>query len=84
MKYSVPLLPFHVVQTTSGNGIVLTWQTVMGRTYQLQSATALNPAGGATAWSNVGSPVTVSSASSLSYTNTSPTAAAMYYRVVAH
>ncbi|HZV34005.1 MAG TPA: hypothetical protein VFB72_05465, partial [Verrucomicrobiae bacterium] len=80
--YSVPLLPFNIVSTNSGGHQVLTWQSVVGHTYQVQSTPALHGTVPAT-WSNVGSPVTASSSGTLSYTNTSYAGSALYYRVMA-
>ncbi|MDB6023498.1 MAG: hypothetical protein JWQ04_3355 [Pedosphaera sp.] len=84
LRYSIPLLPVNVVSSYTGNKFVLTWQTVLGRTYQLQSATALGSPASSTAWSNVGSSVTASASASLSYTNSAPGAGALFYRLVAH
>lgn len=77
--YSVPLLPFNIATTKSAGHQVLTWQTVAGHTYQVQSTTVLLPA----AWSNVGSSTTVSSSGTLSYTNTS-FSGTKFFRVLAH
>ncbi len=79
LKYSVPLLPFHIVQTFAPGKEVLTWQTIIGRTYQLQSAAGL----ASPVWSNVVAAIKVNASGSLSYTNTSTASPALFYRVVA-
>ncbi len=82
LKYSIPLLPFNILSTTTGNQQILTWQTVIGHTYQLQATNAL-PAAGNPPWPNVGAPVTVGASGTLSYTNTITPTNALFYRVVA-
>ena len=79
LQYVVPLLPFNILSTTTGKQQILTWQTIIGHTYQLQSTTNL-----VGAWSNVGPPVTVGASGTLSYTNTISTDNALFYQVVAH
>jgi hypothetical protein len=78
LKYSVPLLPFNILATKANNQQILTWQTVIGHTYQLQATNAL----GGGAWPNVGPPVTAATSGTQSYTNTLG-GSAMFYRVVA-
>ena len=82
LQYSIHLLPFGIVLNKSGNGIVLTWQTVVGRTYQLQSTPAVAASG--TVWSNVGAPITAASSGTFSYTNSTLSGSALLYHVVAH
>ena len=82
LTYSIPLLPFNIVLDKTGSGLVLTWQTVAGHTYQLQSAPTIASSG--TPWSNVSSPITVPTSGTLSYTNNSLTGPALLYHVVAH
>jgi hypothetical protein len=82
LQYSIPLLPFGIVLNKSGSGIVLTWQTVTGHTYQLQSTPAVAASG--TVWSNVGAPITAASSGTFSYTNSTLSDSALLYHVVAH
>lgn len=81
LQYSIPLLPFNIVISQNNNQQVITWQTVIGHTYQLQGATSLS--GGSSAWSNVGPATTASSSGTMSYTNTSSAGSVMFFRVVA-
>ena len=80
LQYTVPLLPFTILSATSGANQVLTWQTITGHNYQLQAATTLAPAN----WANLGPLVTNTPAGTLSYTNSTTGASALFYRVVAH
>ncbi len=88
ISYSVPtqLLPFHIssVSRTAGPGVVLTWQSVSGYTYQVQVASTL-AGGGGTEWTNLGSPISATGTTT-SYTDTSADAslAAGYYRVIGY
>ena len=79
LKYSIPLLPFGIVNTTVNNKEILTWQTIIGHTYQLQSVTSL---AAPVVWANVGSPYTANASGTQSYTNTINTGSALYYRVI--
>jgi hypothetical protein len=80
LKYGIPLLPFSILTAFTNNQQVLTWQTVIGHTYQLQSTPVL---GSNVTWSNVGSAVMVPASATLSYTNSSLTGSALFYRVIA-
>jgi hypothetical protein len=52
--YIVAALPPQIQSVTrSGNNIVLTWNSMAGRTYQVQYTASLSP----TSWSNLGSPI---------------------------
>lgn len=82
LQYSIPLLPFNIVLDRSGNGLVLTWQTVIGHAYQLQSTPAVQGSG--TVWSNVGLPVTAAASGVYSYTNNSLSSSALFYRLQAN
>ena len=82
LQYSIPLLPFNIVLNNSGNRLVLTWQTVTGHTYQLQSTPALAVTN--TVWSPVGAPIAAPSSGTFSYTNSTLSASALFYRVVAN
>ena len=66
----------------TGTGMVLTWQTIIGHTYQLQSTPTVAPSG--TPWSNVGTPFTAGASGTYSYTNNALSGTALYYQVVAH
>jgi hypothetical protein len=79
LKYSIPLLPFNILLNKSGTGIELTWQTVAGRSYQLQATPALVT----TAFTNVGAAFTAGSSGTHSYTNSTLSGSALLYRVVA-
>jgi hypothetical protein len=79
LQYSVPLIPFGIAMTNTSGSIVLTWQTVIGHTYQLQSTGAL--LGTNTVWGPVGSSVAVQASGVLSYTNSAIHAGTLYYRV---
>lgn len=79
--YSIPLLPFSIVTAQVNNQQVLTWPTVAGHTYQLQATNSLPAVN--TAWPNVGSAVTASSSGTMSYTNSTFSGSALFYRVVA-
>ena len=79
LQYSIPLIPFGIAMTNTSGSLVLTWQTVIGHTYQLQSAGVL--AGTNTVWSPVGSPVAVQASGVLSYTNSAIKTGSLYYRV---
>ncbi|MGA9452249.1 MAG: immunoglobulin domain-containing protein [Verrucomicrobiia bacterium] len=78
LQYSLPLLPFGIVSTYTNNQQIFTWQTIIGHTYQVQTADSL-----AGAWSNVGPSIPVSSSGTLSYTNSSLSGSAKFYRIVA-
>ena len=75
-NYLPPLGTFNItgVAAAPGGSLVLTWQTVAGHSYQVQSKASL-PGG---SWANVGLPVTASGVST-SFTNAAP--AAGFYRV---
>ncbi len=79
--YSVPVLPFSITSIFTGNKEILTWPTVIGHSYQLQATNQL--VGSAAAWPNVGPAVTVPASGTLSYTNTSLSGSALFYRVLA-
>jgi hypothetical protein len=81
LQYSIPLLPFSLVTSVINQSLVLTWQSVLGRTYQLQATSALSDT---PSWTDVGSPITAPASSTLSYTNASLTGLPQFYRVVAH
>jgi hypothetical protein len=84
ISYSVPLLPFSITSVSDipGTGVTLTWQSVAGRTYQVEFASRLS---GTTAWSNLGSPI-VATGATTSYTDnsTNATLQAGFYEVVGH
>ena len=85
LTYGVPpalLTTFNVTATNiSGTGLVLTWPSVVGRSYQVQSATALTPP--ASTWSNIGSAIAGTGAN-LSYTNSTLNGSGLFYRVSGH
>jgi uncharacterized repeat protein (TIGR03803 family) len=66
---------FESVHQASGQ-IVLTWNAVLGQTYQLQSSAVLSPAG----WNNLGNSV-VATNIIMTATDSSPQAAQNFYRV---
>ncbi|HXI85564.1 MAG TPA: hypothetical protein VNL17_15895, partial [Verrucomicrobiae bacterium] len=68
--------PQFLAVTRTNNTIRLTWSTMSGLVYQVQSSTSMNP----TNWSNVGSTLTASG-SSLFATNALGTATQRFYRV---
>ncbi|HLH55425.1 MAG TPA: choice-of-anchor tandem repeat GloVer-containing protein [Verrucomicrobiae bacterium] len=76
LSVAAPPPRFQAVQNTSGN-LLLTWTSVSGRSYQLQSAAT--PV--AKAWINVGTPV-VSSGSSVQVSVTLTPGTHQFYRVV--
>jgi outer membrane receptor for monomeric catechols len=84
LTYNVPLLPFSItsVAHTHGTGVVLSWQSVSNRTYQVQVASKVSKT---TTWSNLGSPILATGATT-SYTDNSTNASlnAAYYQVVGH
>lgn len=82
LEYAVPVLPFNITSTTSGNQQILTWPTVIGHSYQLQATNSLS-GGAAGPWPNVGPAVTVPASGTLSYTNTVSGSSTMFYRVFA-
>jgi hypothetical protein len=85
LQYSVPLVPFNLVKSyTPGGALVLTWQTVTGHSYQVQSTSTILDGPG-TVWSNVGSSFTAPIPGTHSFTNTSfPINTQLYYRVKAN
>ena len=76
-----PLPPFSFVAITNqvGTGVTLTWQSFAGRTYLVQSTSSLI----SVSWANVGAPI-VATGSTTSYTDTTPTSRALFYRVAGH
>lgn len=82
LAYGVPpplVLPYGITAAyTNGVGLVLTWPTVSGRNYQLQSRAALATG----SWGNVGAAIS-GSGSPVSYTNNTLSGLALFYRVVA-
>jgi hypothetical protein len=66
--------------TPSGADVILTWQALSGRSYQVQYADALDGTP-RTNWTNLGSPV-VATSSTASFTNTAP-ASPRFYQVIA-
>jgi hypothetical protein len=81
LQYSIPLLPFGIVNTYTNNQQIFTWQTILGHTYQLEATNVLT--GGTNDWPPVGPAVTATSSGTLSYTNSSFDGAALFYRVKA-
>jgi hypothetical protein len=84
VEYGVPpppIVPYGLsVTNVAGVGLVLTWPSVVGHSYQVQSAAVLDPSGGSTSWSSVGSLI-VASGTTTSYTNSSPGGKGLFYRV---
>jgi hypothetical protein len=86
ISYSVPpqLATFSITSVTNvaGPGVVLTWQSVPGYTYQVQVAATLS---GSNIWSDLGAPISASETKT-SYTDTSATASqsAAFYRVIGY
>ena len=64
------------VKHQAASGLTLTWQSVPGRTYQVQSKTALTSG----SWSNVG-PVLGTLGPTTSYTDTTAVEAERFYRI---
>jgi len=81
LKYSIPLLPFGIVSSYANSRQILTWQTIIGHTYQLEATNAL--AGGTNDWPHVGPAISAPSLGTLSYTNSSFGGPALFYRVIA-
>jgi hypothetical protein len=82
LSYAVPPPPpFSItgIATQGTTGVILTWQSNPGATYQVQYTTALEKT--STVWSNIGPPV-MASGTTASATNSEPSAAASFYRVV--
>ena len=74
------IVPFQVAvqPAAGGGGVTLSWESVIGRTYQVQSGSGVNP----TAWSNLGAPVTAETLSTR-WTDTAPVnAPQQFYRVI--
>ena len=80
LQYSIPLLPFTIVQSNTRSSLTLTWQTVMGHTYQVESTPSL---AGNIVWSNVGPSYTAPASGTKSYTITPLSGTALFYRVAA-
>ena len=82
MTYSVPLVPFSItsVSTTPAPGVVLMWQSVSNRTYQVQFTSSLN-----TTWTNLGAPI-IATGATTTYDDTSADASRTtgFYRVIGH
>jgi hypothetical protein len=81
VSYQVPLnVPLQPTQIRSvnflSNSVTLTWTTVPGRLYQVQYRPAVNTGN----WINMG-PVLGSSSPTVSYTDTTATDAARFYRI---
>ncbi len=78
LTYSVPLVPFTITSFTGAvsSGLTLSWATIPNHTYQVQYATLLSGP-----WTNLGAPI-VASGPSASYTDTSASGTARFYRVV--
>ncbi|SPE53156.1 exported hypothetical protein [Verrucomicrobia bacterium] len=78
-----PIVPYNITAVTNHAGsVVLTWQSVAQRTYQVQYTGAV--LANNTAWTNLGSPITATN-STTTYTDaTSPRPAARYYRISGH
>ncbi len=81
LKYSVPLLPFGIVNTYANKQQIFTWQTIIGHSYQLEATNALT--GATNDWPHVGPAISATSSGTLSYTNNSFGGRALFYRVVA-
>jgi hypothetical protein len=81
LKYSVPLLPFTIVQNVAANQQILTWQTIQGHTYQLEATNAIPTS--ANDWPHIGAPFVAPSNGTTSYTNTIPKTGNLFYRIVA-
>ena len=83
LTYSVPLVPFSItsVSDTLAAGVILKWQSVSNRTYQVQFASALS----GTTWTNLGSPiVAVGATTTYDDTSTNASRTTGYYRVLGH
>jgi len=78
LQYSIPLLPFTILVCHVGNHEVLSWPTMVGHSYQLQSSSIL---GGA--WSNMGPSIQATASATWSYTNNALSSPSLFYRVVA-
>ena len=81
LKYSIPLLPFGILNTLTNNQQIFTWQTIIGHTYQLEATNSLP--GGTNDWPHVGPAIYAPASGTLSYTNTSFGGPALFYRVQA-
>jgi hypothetical protein len=80
IEFSIPVLPFNItsVQMLSPGSIKLTWDSVSGKNYQVQSTDALNPVN----WTTNGT--VTATGTSTSFTNSPiPGSASQFYRVVA-
>ena len=82
LTYSVPLSPFNITNVTDkpSPGLVFTFQTQIGRHYQVQFASNL---AATNAWSNVG-PLILATGSTTSFTNSTPTGTDGFYRVAGY
>jgi hypothetical protein len=77
---SLPLIPPYsitAVVNQVGTGVTITWQSYVGANYQVQYTSALTN----TVWTNLGSPVTATNTAA-SLTDSNPSGAARFYRVV--
>jgi hypothetical protein len=81
LKYSIPLLPFGIVNTRTSNEQIFTWQSIIGHTYQLEATNTLSV--GTNDWPHVGPAILAPSSGTLSYTNSSFSGKALFYRVKA-
>jgi hypothetical protein len=81
LQYSIPLLPFGIVDTYANNQQIFTWQTILGHTYQLEATNVLT--GGTNDWPHIGPAINATSSGTQSYTNSSFSGAALFYRVKA-
>jgi hypothetical protein len=79
LTYGIPLpslSPYSITSVSSKPaGVVLTWQSVPGHSYQVQYTSVLGAG-----WTNLG-PATIASAVTTSFTNSSPGASAKFYRL---
>ncbi|MBC8096036.1 MAG: hypothetical protein H7Y43_09505 [Akkermansiaceae bacterium] len=80
LQNSSPVSPFNItaIQLLPPEGIKLTWDSVSGKAYQVQSTDSLSPT---VNWST--NATMTASSSSTSYTNSPVTSAQQFYRVVA-
>jgi len=76
----VVIVPFTVsAQTSSGNNVVtLSWNAVIGKTYQAQSTSTMNPA----MWSNLGPSVTATNLTASQIDTGGSLAPQKFYRVI--
>jgi large repetitive protein len=76
---AIPVAPFSIteVQLLSPTSLKLTWDSVSGKSYQIQSTPALNP----TSWST--NATVTASGTATSYTNSPLSGGQRFYRVVA-